>query len=465
MAVTRMTSDRVFVWAWLPGSTEPTVAGAVDRRGDLLSFVYGRTYLDRSDALSLAPDLPLVRGTQMPESGLEVASSLRDASPDAWGRQVIDFYRAGLLASKDDVGLADERVYMLNSDSNRFGAIDFQRSATEYVPRGASATLDDLASATGFVDEGRDVPESLQRALGHGTTMGGARPKATVTDGDVQYIAKFSRASDPYDVVGAEAAAMFMAQQAGVKVASTKVVRAAGKKVLLVERFDRTTDGRRRFAVSGLTLMGLSEMNARYATYPGLLRRLRDGLAPGDSAPDRELFRRIAFNIAVSNSDDHLRNHAAFWDGGHLQLTPAYDISPMPRSGETSTQALGITDKHAERDSSFALLIESSHHYGLSARAGREIVFEVVEAIHETWGEACAHGEISQLEARRMWGSQILNPRAMFGLDRASLLPGSGERSRSRAAATKSVPAGLCRRETRSGRPCQNPAGSCPHHS
>lgn len=464
MAVIRMNSDRVFVWAWLPGQVEPTVVGAMDRSRDVLSFLYGRKYVERGDAVPIAPDLPLVRGVQMPEPGLELASCLRDASPDAWGRQVIDFRRKGLLASKDDIGIADERVYMLDSDSDRFGAIDFQRSATEYVPRGGPATLDDLVSATGFIEEGRDVPESLQRALGHGTTMGGARPKAVITDGGIQYIAKFSRASDPYDIVGAEAAAMFMARQAGVNAATTKVVRAAGKKVLLVERFDRTPDGQRKFAVSGLTLMGLSEMNARYATYPGLLRQLRAGLAPGDTAPDRELFRRIAFNIAVSNSDDHLRNHAAFWDGRHLRLTPAYDISPMPRSGESSNQALGITDKHDERDSSFALLVESSHHYGLSVPAGREIVFEVINAVRDTWVEACAHGEVTQMEARRMWGSQILNPRSMFDLEGASPSSAPVASNTAQPSAPKPTRGGICGRATGSGTPCRNPKGSCPHH-
>lgn len=414
--VTWSTSDPVFVWCWLPGSTEPVPAGVIIAdRGGRLTFEYGRRYLERADALSLGPELPLQAGPASPRIPLVIASCLRDASPDAWGRQVIDYRRDGAFAATHDIGRSDERTYMMHSDSNRFGAIDFQASSSEYVPRGEDATLDELVRAAELIEKQEPLPPSLERALAHGTTMGGARPKATISDGDHQFIAKFSRSDDPYDVVGAEAAAMDMARTAGIGVASTHIVRSLGKKVLMVERFDRSSDGGHLFAMSALTLLGHDEMNARYATYPELVRALRNGTPPGETPPDEEIFRRVAFNIAVSNTDDHLRNHAAFWDGRHVRLTPAYDISPMPRSGETASQAIGIGDDWRQRDSTFATLLDNRHHYGLDDPAARTVIEEVIDTVDSAWTDAARRAEIGAAEASRMRGKQILNPGSRYG--------------------------------------------------
>ena len=409
-----LTSDRAVVWTWLPDANTPVPAGLLVDDGARLVFRYAKSYRSRANAISLGPDLPIQDEELEPHDGLDVAASLRDASPDAWGRQVIDFRRSGALAATSDIGMAPELVYMLQSDSNRFGAIDFQLSSDHYESRGQSATLEELLEAVDRMSEGKPVPEAIERALGHGTTMGGARPKATIADDSGEYIAKFSRQSDTYDIVGAEAAAMNLALKAGIDAASTKVVWVGNKKVLLVRRFDRPGGGRRRHVVSALMLSGLSEMNARYGTYPALVSRLlKDG-----SSPQRygsEIFRRIAFNIAVSNNDDHLRNHAAFWDGVHLDLTPAYDICPQPRSGETSTQALGLTEDFRERESTFLKLLEARRFYGLDSRAARDIIDEVITVVNEGWSAAADEAEINPVEQQRMRRTQILNPGSMHG--------------------------------------------------
>lgn len=411
------TSDRAYVWTWLPGESTPVPAGLALADGARLKFRYGQRYLARANAVSLGPDLPLHDGIIEPSSTLEVAGSLRDASPDAWGRQVIDFRLSGALAATADMGVAPELVYMLESDSNRFGAIDFQTSADQYVARGQAATLEQLTEAAERLSSGKPVPEEIGRALGHGTTMGGARPKATISDESGEYIAKFSRQSDTYDIVGAEAASMKLARLAGVDAALTEIVWAGKKKVLLVRRFDRTDLGHRRHVVSALTLSGLSEMNARYGTYPALVNRLRqDGTDPRRYGA--EIFRRIAMNIAVSNNDDHLRNHAAFWDGAHLDLTPAYDICPQPRSGETSTQALGLTDDYRARGSSFLTLFEARKHYSLDSSAARSIIDEVIAVVDDGWASAADEAQMSKAEAQRMRGTQILNKGSLYGYER-----------------------------------------------
>lgn len=150
----------------------------------------------------------------------------------------------------------------------------------------------------------------------------------------MSHIAKFSSTSDPYPVVNAEALALEFARRVGIDTTGSFLTTSLGRDVLMIERFDRRSGGGRRIVVSGLTMLGLDEMEARYATYPDLLDMLRrKGI---DAGVGRRLFERVVFNVAIGNNDDHARNHAAFWDGQTLELTPAYDLCPQIRSGETS---------------------------------------------------------------------------------------------------------------------------------
>ena len=164
-----------------------------------------------------------------------------------------------------------------------------------------------------------------------------------VYDDQTSWIAKLSVSSDPYPVVKAEAVAMELARRVGIDVPRTEVTRSLGRDVLLVERFDRPGNGTRRMMVSALTMLGFGDfLGARYSSYVEVLDVLRRRARDGDAA-GRKLFERIVFNIAVGNNDDHARNHAAFWDGHELELTPAYDICPQVRSGTEARQAMDIT--------------------------------------------------------------------------------------------------------------------------
>ena len=289
---------------------------------------------------------------------------MRDASPDAWGRRVVQYQVTGDRGDDADTGDLDERTYLLNSGSNRFGAIDFQRSVTDYVPRAtAPAPLETLLNAADLVESGCDLPFELERALLSGTAMGGARPKSVIHDSDREYIAKFTASNDHFPVVGAEAASMFLAEKAGLNVARTRVERVLGRSVLLVERFDRTKEGGRILATSALTLTGLDELQARSGSYVEFLDALRINGAPEGTAS--ELFARIAFNMSISNSDDHLRNHAALWDGSVATLSPAYDLSPMRRSGETASQAIAY-DRNGTRRNNLSDLIAARSLYDLT---------------------------------------------------------------------------------------------------
>jgi len=189
-----------YVWIWLPGAGAPVVAGRVDQRADRLIFGYGTSYQNRENAISIyEPDLPLRAGSIEPPDGFEIAGCLLDAGPDSWGRRVIINRLLGASAAATDTGELSHLSYLLNSGSNRIGALDFQESSDEYVQLGDdSATLEDLAQFSALIQAGEPVPEELEAAMIAGSSVGGARPKALLRDGERQLIAKFSSLTDTY---------------------------------------------------------------------------------------------------------------------------------------------------------------------------------------------------------------------------------------------------------------------------
>ena len=403
-----MTSDRpdtkapeeAYVWIWLPGATAPVVAGRIARDGERLIFNYGQSYLDRNDRIPIyEPELPLRSGAIMPEAELGMAGCLRDAAPDAWGRRVILNRTFGRKGKDVDTAVLDELTCLLESGSDRIGALDFQHSPSEYVPRAVqAATLEELLSASEKVENGVPLTSDLDQALFHGTSLGGARPKAMIQDGDTKLIAKFSSSTDTYNVVKAEYVAMRLAGRAGLEVAPVRLEHVAGKDVLLVERFDRARvkDGwTRKAMVSALTLFGLDEMMARYASYEDLAEIIRHRFT-SPKATLHELYGRLVFNILCGNTDDHARNHAGFWDGEHLTLTPAYDICPQSRSGNVASQAMLIVGD--DRTSTLATCLEAAPNFLLSENAAKDIIDRQIDAIRDAWDEICEEAGLTEVE-------------------------------------------------------------------
>lgn len=399
-----------YVWVWLPGATSPVVAGRLEATLDIVTFTYGRSYLARDEAISLyEPELPLVAGRTEPPPGMRIASSIRDAGPDAWGQRVILARRVGHLTAQSDTAELDQLTYLLESGSDRIGALDFQASASDYNPRVETAPLADLQMAATALEEGRILPEPVRTALIRGTSVGGARPKVLVEDGGTPLIAKLSSSSDPYPVVKAEAVGMELARRVGLTVPDTRLIRSLGRDVLLVQRFDRTkVPGERRLLVSALTILGFDEMVARYATYSDLATSIRVRFTqPRETL--RELFGRIVFNICIGNTDDHARNHAAFWDGRQLSLTPAYDLCPQMRSGEEAAQAMAI-DSKGTRTSQLSVCLNAAHEYHLDAGEAADIVDSQISVITSEWSDAADAACLTELERAQLWGRQILNP-------------------------------------------------------
>ena len=416
-----MTSERpseAFVWCWLPDATEPVVAGRVWSEGDVVDFNYGRSYLEREDAIPLyLPELPLRTGVIPPLPGLSMPGCIADAMPDAWGRRVV---ARRLDAHGDPQGGTaplGPLAYMLESGSDRIGALDFQDSPEVHVPRWTdSASLEELTEAAQRVDEGAPLTPALDRALLHSSSIGGARPKALLEDGERRLIAKFSSSSDSeLPVVKAEFVAMELARRAGLDVAAVELTKVLGKDVLLVERFDRVAGTeRRRALVSALTLFGLpEESRPEDWSYAELAEIVRARFTEPRRTL-RELFARIVFNILVGNTDDHPRNHAAFWDGEMLALTPAYDICPQRRSGGEAAQLMAIAPS-GWRMSQLAGCVDAASCYQLSAAEAREIADRQIGVIESDWDEVCDAAEMTQADRAFLRGRQFLNPYAMTG--------------------------------------------------
>ncbi|HSC21862.1 MAG TPA: HipA domain-containing protein, partial [Solirubrobacterales bacterium] len=245
------------------------MAGRLDPVGPIVTFTYGQSYLERENRIPLyLPELPLERGPISPLVGT-VSGCITDAGPDAWGQRVILYRLTG--SSDAETTEFGPLTYLLQSGSDRIGALDFQASPDEYIPHGFDhPTIDQLAESAERIEQGLPLSPELDQALLHGSSVGGARPKALIDDGGRKLIAKFSSSTDTFPVVKGEFVAMELARRAGIDAAPVQLTKAHGRDALLVERFDRPGGGRRRAMVSALTMLGLDEAGARYASYADL---------------------------------------------------------------------------------------------------------------------------------------------------------------------------------------------------
>jgi serine/threonine-protein kinase HipA len=419
MMISKHSYNSAYVWIWLPGECNPVVAGKLKVDGNSLIFNYGKSYLSRDNAISIYDkELPLQPGDLPLLSGLTCPGCIRDAAPDAWGRRVIINRVLGLKGDGASAAQLNELTYLLESGSDRIGALDFQLSPTHYEPRASkNATLEELLESAQRVEKGIPLTIELDQALHHGSSIGGARPKALIEDSNKKYIAKFSSSTDTYSVVKAEFIAMRLAKIVGLNVAPVSLRKASHKDVLLIERFDRIKckDGwARRSMVSALTLFGLDEFMARYASYEELAEIIRHRFTDAIGTL-KELFSRIVFNILCGNTDDHARNHAAFWDGNMLTLTPAYDICPQSRTGGEASQAMLISGNN--RMSKISSCIDAAGQFLIPRKEAIAVVKHQIEVIIKNWSSVCEEAGLNEIDQKLFWGRQFLNPYAFEGLD------------------------------------------------
>lgn len=349
-----MTSE-CFVYLMLPGTTQFSTAGRFvleeDRHGAPSGrFVYGRSYLERPNAVPIDPiELPLANRTYATIQLKGVFGALRDAGPDFWGRRVIEKH-AGLA----QLGEVD---YLLQSPDDRAGALGFGLNATPPAPRRAFNRTVDLARLQQLADQlidreplpGTEELTQVEDVLLLGTSMGGARPKVVMEEGQHLWVAKFNRTDDPWNHARIEHSMLELARECELTAADSRVVQVAGRDTLLVKRFDREphADGHTRARMlSALTLLrtGDTHLDRERWSYPLMVEELRRvSTQPQEDA--RELFKRMTFNALISNTDDHPRNHAVIAPGSQWRLSPAYDLTPFPAvSAERRDLALTLGD-------------------------------------------------------------------------------------------------------------------------
>jgi len=385
-----MTSE-VFVYLMLPETTEFVAAGRFvlepDRTGVPVGrFIYGRTYLARNDAVPIDPiELPLSDRTYQTDRLKGLFGALRDASPDYWGRRVIEKY-TGLAA-------LGELDYLLHSPDDRAGAIGFGTQRDPPAPlrkynRTADLerlqTLADQLIAEEAADAKDEELSQVQDLLLLGTSMGGARPKAVVEDAGHLWIAKLNRQDDSFNQARVEHAMLVLGRECGISTSESRVTQIGGRDVLLVKRFDRVPAGsgayHRMRMLSALTLLraGDSHQDRDRWSYVLLAEELRR-VSPEPKQDAAELFRRMTFNALISNTDDHPRNHAAIAARRDFRLSPAYDLVPCPHVSQ-ERRHLALTIGDYGRYANAANILSQAPRFLL----GREEAAAIVDAM-----EAC----------------------------------------------------------------------------
>lgn len=367
------------------------------------TFEYDRTWLDRPEHFALEPALTLGAGPQHTLPGKALFGAIGDSAPDRWGRTLMR--RAERRRAQEEGQtprtLAEIDYLLMVDDEIREGALRFsERAGGAFLAEAAAGgsrippfvDLPRLLSATERLADETDTDDDLRLLLAPGSSLGGARPKAVLRDRDGQLaIAKFPHKNDEFDVELWEALALTLAKRAGISVPEWRIEIVAGKTVLLLRRFDRA-GGRRISFLSAMSMLGAADNEMR--SYMEIVDALRQyGSQP--EADMIELWRRIVFNVLISNTDDHLRNHGFLYTGSQgWVLAPAYDLNPVPvdvRPRVLST-AISMDDPTASLD----LAMEVAGYFGLPAERARRVAGEVGAAVSRWQSEAARLGLASR---------------------------------------------------------------------
>lgn len=379
-------ADDVGVWLdW----HEPRQIGVLRRtpgRGrERVSFQYADDWIADPDAFPISPEYPLTAGAFIPPTGHDILAPLSDSAPDRWGRTVMRRYEGhAARAEGRRAKVFQEMDYLLGvNDQTRLGALRFSTDGVFQAPLGigvpALLALGDLLAAAQRVLRGEETDEDLQMLFAPGSSLGGARPKASVFDQNNQLsVAKFPKDGDEYSLERWEAIALDMAAAAGINTADHTLESVGHSKVMLSHRFDRCGDQRIPFISAMAMLDGKNGEKFSYID-------LADVIASESAQPEkdwRELFRRVVFSIMVNNTDDHMRNHGFLRSKGGWQLSPAYDINPVP----DAPRVLSSYVSEDNPDGSLALLKESAAGYMIEDITADEIIEEVASTV-DRWSE------------------------------------------------------------------------------
>ena len=382
-----------------------TVHRHVRRGGEATSFEYHADWLADPARFSLEPALALGRGAFVPDGGLSIFGSIGDSAPDTWGRRLMQRAERRLATREGrTVRTLLEVDYLLGvADVSRLGALRFRKMGDDIFQAPTSVgvpgliELGRLLQVTERILRDKETDEDLQLIFAAGSSLGGARPKASVMDQHHHLaIAKFPKEIDEYSVELWEAVAFALARRAGIRTPEHELIRVAEKPVMLSRRFDRA-EGKRVPFLSGLSMMGLKD--GERGSYPELVDVLtQHGAQAKDDA--RELYRRMTLNVLISNVDDHLRNHGFLWTGPHgWILSPVYDLNPTPLDVRPRILTTNISLDEATCD--LNLVISVAEFFGIATDEAKTIAKEVATAT-VTWREVATAFGATRGEIRRM---------------------------------------------------------------
>lgn len=378
------------------------------RGADSYSFTFDNEWLRLHSDLFLSDDLNNYPGQQYTQPDKDIFGCFSDALPDRWGRT--------LLLRREQIAATEEKrpVRRLSSfdfltgidDFSRMGGFRFKEDLDgEFINVSESLKIPPLTDIRELIaasaeiekcEENNMLPDRkwIAQLVRPGTSLGGARPKANVVDADkTLYVAKFPSRKDDYDVGLWEHFSHLLATKAGVNVAQTKVL-ATGEKyhTLLSRRFDRTSDGKRIHFASAMSLLGLNDGDNATSGHGYL--DIVDFIIQNCTDVDRnlqELYRRVAFNICIGNTDDHFRNHGFLLTAKGWTLSPAYDMNPT--LNEYQSLLISSTSNKAD----LSVLLDACEDYMLNRKTAEKIVSEVVEAVKE-WREIAIRQGVSKSE-------------------------------------------------------------------
>ena len=386
---------------------EPILAGYLWARArgnkESASFEYAQTWLARRDAFALDPELPLARGqfhTQRP-----LFNAFTDPAPDRWGQALLRRYERACATKQ---GRSPRTLLAIDfltrvDDETRLGALRFKDAGGgEFLTTGGKRVpplveLSRLLAATNRIIDEKETDDDILLVLAPGTSLGGARPKASVRDkvGNLA-VAKFPRNDDEWPVTRWEAVTLALAQASGIEVPHWHLETVARKPVVLLRRFDRRGSFRIPF-LSALTALGAVDNE------PHSYLEIVDALRRDGSHVTRDLcqlWRRVVFNILVSNTDDHLRNHGFLRDTKGWRLAPAYDLNPIPTDVRPRIHALAIDEMDAT--ASIETAFATAPAFGIAKAAEARVIASEVGTMVMRWRQTAAKLGIKPRQIERM---------------------------------------------------------------
>jgi serine/threonine-protein kinase HipA len=382
-----MISKECFVYIQLPNSFDTVTVGRLNwekagANSEVGTFIYGKSYLKNSNAIALDPfSLPLEEREFQVTTNEGIHGPIRDATPDSWGRYVIQ--------KNTPSDQHDPMGYLLNSAGDRIGALSFGFGKVPPAPvRNFNKTIDlaKLIEAAHKLEKDLPLDDAEKALLMAGPSAGGARPKTTVESDNDLWIAKFPAANDKQNFSKIEFATMILAKQCGLNVPEIKLISVGTQDVFLIKRFDRVYDNKmqnylRHHFASGLTLLNVDENDRENWSYIDLADQMRRWIA-NPSIDLQELFKRIVFNGLVSNTDDHPRNHGFINAGNGYMLSPVYDLVPKPETG--STRYLAMPFGKQGREFSVENLLSNAEAFDLS-KLDATLIYEHLKSTISKW--------------------------------------------------------------------------------